>query len=265
METLKILIVEDQALVAIGIQEQLAEFGYHNVALAKDSFEAIYVFKTQKPDLVLMDIDLQGSQMDGIEIANIFNEMRRVPLIYLSAHTDEKTRQRAKKTNPSSFLVKPCTDQQLEIAIEIAIETFSADRLFEDDTFFVKNEGNYAKKLLPNQVVFHRPQGYLELVPIDDLVYCEADGDTTKVFLKDYKQNERREDVPSFVAMRNIGFYAKRLLRDFNFFRVSDKIVLNLSYLKGYRHHDRDLQLTNGRSLSAAKRGGKALKDSLGD
>jgi CheY-like chemotaxis protein len=265
MGTLKILIVEDEVLSAMGFQERLLEFGYANVALAKDSFEAIYAFKTQKPDLVLMDITLEGSQMDGIEIVEVFNEMRRVPIIYISSNTDDKTIDRAKKTHPSSYLVKPCTDKQMEIAIDLAIETFSSDRLFEDDAIFVKNETNYTKKLLPKQVVFHRPNGYLELVPIDDLVYCEADGDTTKVFLKDYKQNDKREDIPTLIAMRNIGFYAKRLLNDFNFFRVSDKIVLNLDYLRGYYHNQRELKLTNGRSLPAAKRGGKALKDSLGD
>jgi two-component system, LytTR family, response regulator LytT len=263
MEMLKILIVEDEVLSAMGFQEQLLEFGYANVILAKDSFEAIYAFKNEKPDLVLMDITLEGSPMDGVQIAEVFNELRRVPIIYISSNTDNSTIQRAKKTNPASYLVKPCTDKQMEIAIDMAIDTFSDHSPFEEDAIFVKTEATYSKKMLPDRVVFHKPHGILEIVPVEEIVYCEADEDTTKVFLKGYKKDEKNENYRTFVAMRNLGFYAKRLTTDFSFFRVSDKILLNMMYLKSYYHNERDLKLTNGDSLSAARNGGKVLRGVL--
>ncbi len=263
MSVLKILIVEDEILSAMGFQEQLLEFGYPNVLLAKDSFEAIHAFKTHKPDLVLMDVTLEGSPIDGIGIAEVFNDLRLVPIIYITSNSDNKTIQRAKKTNPASFLLKPCTDKQLAIAIDMAIDTFSADSPFEGDAVFVKTEATYSKKMLPDRIVFHKPHSVLEIVPVEDIVYCEADEDTTKVFLKGYTKNDKKENYRTFVAMRNLGFYTKKLTTDFSFFRVSNKILINMIYLKSYNHNEGELKLTNGDVLPTARRGGKALKDVL--
>lgn len=263
MEVLKILIVEDEAIAAMGLQELLIEFGYPNVMIVNNAGDALAFFKKNTPDLVLLDINLEGSEIDGISLAEQFNGISRVPIIFLSAYNNSQYLQRAKQVKPSSYLLKPYTEQQLSIALDMAIGTFSSESMLENDYLFVKEETNYSKKLMSNRVVFHRPHGVLELVTPNDIIYCLSDGDTTKVFLKDYKQDEKKTDIPTFVAIRNLGFYDKRLIRDFDFFRVHDSLLLNLNYLKSYSHNDRELKLTNGKTLSAARRKGQSLKDYL--
>jgi CheY-like chemotaxis protein len=263
METLKILIVEDEAIPAMRLQELLFEFGYHDTIIANNAEDALAYFAKDKPDMVLLDINLEGSEIDGIDLAEQYNELNRVPIIFLTAYDDDKMLQRAKVVKPSSYLLKPYTNKQLEIAMDLAIDTFSGESMLENDNIFVKEHTSYSKKLLSNRVVFHKMHGVLELVMPNDIVYCAAHGDMTRVFLKDYKQDEKQDDIPTFTAMRKLGFYDKRLIRDFDFFRVHDSLLLNLNYLKSYCHNDRDLRLTNGRSLSAARRKGQSLKDFL--
>jgi CheY-like chemotaxis protein len=265
MDNLKILIVEDERLTAMDIQEQLLEFGYADTFIAGDSSTAIQLFTSQAIDFILMDIQLNGSSIDGIALVEIFNNIRKVPVIYLTSHDEEATIQRAKKTKPINYLLKDYIKQQLNIAIDIAIDAFLAENDMERNSAFIKTDKSYSKKLLTNKISFHKLNGILEIVAVEDIVYCEADGTITKVFLKGYKQNERNIDIPTFTAMRNLGFYATRLENDASFFRVKSDILLNLTYLKTYNHGERTLLLTNNRSLLASREGGKKLNSYLTD
>ena len=265
MDNLKILIVEDERLTAMDIQEQLLEFGYADTFIAGDSDTAIRLFTSESIDFVLMDIQLEGSSIDGITIAEIFNNIRKVPIIYLTSNGEESTITRAKKTKPINFLLKNCTKQQLNIAIDIAIDAFLAENVMGKNNAFTQTEESYSKKILTNKISFHKLNGILEIVPVEDIVYCEADGTVTKVFLKGYKQEGGNRDIPTFTAMRNLGFYATRLENDASFFRVKSDILLNLTYLKTYNHGERILLLTNNTSLVASREGGKKLNNYLTD
>ena len=265
MENLKILIVEDERLTAMDIQEQLLEFGYTDTFIAGDSDTALRLFTSESIDFVLMDIQLNGSTMDGIAIAEIFNNIRKVPIIYLTSRDEEATTQRAKKTKPANYFLKPCSKQQLYIAIDMAIDAFLAENVMGKNSAFIKTDESYSKKILTNKISFHKLNGILEIVPVEDIVYCEADGTVTKVFLKGYKQEGRNRDIPTFTAMRNLGFYATRLENDASFFRVKSDILLNITYLKTYNHGERTLLLTNNRSLLASREGGKKLNNYLTD
>jgi two-component system, response regulator PdtaR len=259
MSILKIMIVEDEHITAMGIQEQLLDFGYVAPFIASSSDEAVSLFKKNKPDLVLMDIMLAGSRMDGIELAAAFNNIAKVPIIYLTAYSSSNIFQRAKKTEPASYLIKPCSAKQLEVAIDLAIDTFSSRTDDENDYMYVKNEMAYSKRILPSRAVFHRSKGLLEIVPIDKVVYCLSDGDVTRVFVK----NEAPDNLVSFTAGHILGFYNKRLNENLGFVRISDQILLNVAYIKTYLHSTHEIKLTNGQSMTASRRGGKCLKDYL--
>jgi DNA-binding LytR/AlgR family response regulator len=210
-----------------------------------------------------MDIRLEGSNVDGINLAEQFNEIRRVPIIFTSAFDDKETVQRAKQVKPANYLGKPYTNKQLSIALDLAIEVFSEETMFENDEVISKENTSFSKKLMSNRIVFHKKDAVLELVAPNDIVYCLAAGDMTKVFLKDYKQNEKKEDVQSLTAYRSIGFYEKRLIRDFDFFRVHHGLLVNLNYVKTYNHGTRELLLINGRELKGARQKAQALRDFL--
>ncbi|MCS6815044.1 MAG: ATP-binding protein [Cyanobacteria bacterium] len=116
----KILVVEDEAIVAKAITSQLRQLGYVVADTASSGVAAIAKFAETQPDLVLMDVVLKGD-MDGVETAAQIREQRDVPIVYLTAYADDNTLQRAKVTNPFGYIVKPFTSNDLRVAIEIAL------------------------------------------------------------------------------------------------------------------------------------------------
>lgn len=133
MANVNILIVEDERITAEDIKKALNSVGFNVPAIVTSGEEAIQVCEELKPDLVLMDIKLEG-EMDGIQAAEKIRSKLGIPIIYLTAYSDEKIVQRAKITEPSGFILKqpygflrkPFEESELNTAIEI---TLYRDRL----------------------------------------------------------------------------------------------------------------------------------------
>lgn len=120
MSPIKILVVEDEIIVAEDIAGRLKKMGYAVTATVPSGEEAIAKVAENQPDLVLMDIVLKGD-MDGITAAEKIRINTNVPTVFLTAYADEKTLQRAKLTDPFGYLVKPFQQQDLRVTIEIAL------------------------------------------------------------------------------------------------------------------------------------------------
>ncbi|WP_406657818.1 response regulator [Methanolobus sp. ZRKC2] len=116
----KIMIVEDEKIVAMDIKDSLENFGYNVPCMASTGKDAIELANIHNPDLILMDIVLKGD-MDGIQAAEIIHNHCDVPVIYLTAYSDEKTISRAKLTSPFGHILKPFEDRELRTNIEIAL------------------------------------------------------------------------------------------------------------------------------------------------
>lgn len=127
----KILIVEDENTVALYIKASLLEAGYGFVAIVGSGEEAIESTAIYQPDLILMDIRLRGS-IDGIETARQIGEQSDVPIVFLTAHMDRDTLNRAKATDPFGYLVKPFDNQNLIITIEIALARFNTEEAIRE-------------------------------------------------------------------------------------------------------------------------------------
>lgn len=123
----KILVVEDEAITAMDIKNRLENLGFEVVGTASRGKEAIKKAGEFKPDLILMDIILKGN-MDGIEAVEKINTICDVPVVYLTAHSDEKTLKRAKLTEPYGFVTKPVNQDGLGGAIETAIYKHDLDK-----------------------------------------------------------------------------------------------------------------------------------------
>jgi CheY-like chemotaxis protein len=115
--TRRILIVEDEALIAFDLQRQLTRLGYTVVGLAASGTKAITAAYQLQPDLVLMDVRLQG-EMDGIETARHIQAESPIPIIYLTAYVDEATQERAQTTSSWGFLRKPFHVRDLQAILE---------------------------------------------------------------------------------------------------------------------------------------------------
>ena len=120
MEGAQILVVEDEAVVAMDIQSKLKDLGYSVIALIRSGEEAVQTAREMRPDLILMDIYLQGD-MDGISAAACIQECNPTPVVYTTAHGDEATLERAKMTEPLDYIIKPFDEQDLRAAIEVAL------------------------------------------------------------------------------------------------------------------------------------------------
>ncbi|MGD9344406.1 MAG: HD domain-containing phosphohydrolase [Candidatus Aminicenantes bacterium] len=126
MEKTKILVVEDESIVARDIRNMLLGLGYDVTAVISDAKEAVKTTQKEGPHLVLMDIMLQGD-ISGVEAADqIYSELN-IPVVYLTAYADETTLQRAKETAPFGYLLKPFEERELKSTIEIALYKFGME------------------------------------------------------------------------------------------------------------------------------------------
>jgi CheY-like chemotaxis protein len=127
----RILIVEDEAIVACDLQSRLESFGYEVVGIAASGEQAVSLAADTSPDLVLMDIQLRG-RCDGIQVAETLRAEHGVGIIFLSAHSTEDMLTRAKLTEPLAYLLKPYQERELEIAINVALYKRQAERVREE-------------------------------------------------------------------------------------------------------------------------------------
>ncbi|MGI0483879.1 response regulator [Pantanalinema rosaneae CENA516] len=120
IEPVQILIVEDELLIAHNLARMLKKLGYVVVDIVSSGEKAIQVAAEKQPDLILMDIVIKG-QINGVEAAQIIRSQYQIPIVYVTAYTDERTVQRAKETGAYGFVVKPFKKEQLHGTIQVAI------------------------------------------------------------------------------------------------------------------------------------------------
>jgi CheY-like chemotaxis protein len=120
MTDARIFFVEDDEIVAKVIDWRLNKLGYSVCGSAKNGVDAIALINEKEPDLVLLDIELKGS-MDGVELGELLSSQTKIPFIYLTAHTDDSILKRAKNTGSKGYVQKPFSDDDLRVAIEMAL------------------------------------------------------------------------------------------------------------------------------------------------
>src|SRR6266542_2526152 len=122
MDQLKVLIVEDELIVAEDVKYHLVKMGYTVTGIASTYDNAVQLIGFTNPDLILLDIMIKGPK-SGIDVGRYLNENQcNIPFIYLTSLSDKKTVEQAKETHPNAYLLKPFRAENLFAAIEIAIE-----------------------------------------------------------------------------------------------------------------------------------------------
>lgn len=171
MEKARVLIVEDQAITAKSIEAMVADHGMEVIAVCKTGEEAIHAADKVIPDIVIMDIKLQG-RMTGIETAQALQEIDTIPIIYLSDYTDKVTVRKAKQTHPANYLSKPFTESDLLRAIDIAVANANAAKSVRDtnDEFvFLKTGQQMYSKVHYNEIVYvEADRAYCKIRTTDD-------------------------------------------------------------------------------------------------
>lgn len=174
MSKINILVVEDESIVAKDIQNSLKKLGYNVPAVVASGEDAVDAAGEHKPDLVLMDIMLQGD-ISGIEAANQIKTRFDIPVIYLTAYADESTLSKAKITEPYGYIIKPFKEIDLHTSIEMALYKHSKESE-------VKKERDLYSSIITDKnaqdSIFVKSNSRLVKVKTNELYYVEA--------LKDY-------------------------------------------------------------------------------
>ena len=235
MSKISILIIEDDPDIASDLEFSLEENGYIVTGIAANLQDAFGLFYAQNPDMVIADIML-GDKDDGITFVERINEnpIRRKPVIFLTGMNDKATFEKAKKTGPFSYLLKPFNILELQYAIELSIEklagatmTFSSQSnssISINESFFIKKGNNIIK------------------IHYSDILYISVEHKYCDIFTSDNKYS--------------IQLALKDLLDELpqHFIQVHRNYVTNLEYMEKYNIKDNLLYLKNNRHIPVSKR-----------
>jgi DNA-binding LytR/AlgR family response regulator len=174
---LKIIVVEDEMLIGAKIAMFLTELGYEVTGILPRAEEALAHTLENKPDLALLDVQLK-SEMDGIALAEELQTRHGIPVIFLTANSDDATFQRAKSARPFAFLAKPFRKTELQRALELAISRMEEEanpnttppKTAEDNTFLLDDR------------IFVRYKDRMVKIVFDDILYVEADRNYCRIF-----------------------------------------------------------------------------------
>lgn len=199
----RVLIVEDDPLIAEDISESLKEIGYVIAGIAYDSEEALTLVRSTSPNIAILDINLE-SEKDGIEIGEYIQKNIQIPFIYLTSYSDKSTLERAKKTRPMAYIVKPFDERDLYTALEIALFNFES----ASDSEVISLE-NLNKKMLANftpkeyDIILQIMEGYANK-QLADANFVSLN--TVKTHLKNiYEKLEVNSRTQVIVRMRELS------------------------------------------------------------
>ncbi len=221
MSKINILVVEDESIVAKDIQNSLKKLGYNVPAVVASGEAAVDAAGEHKPDLVLMDIMLQGD-ISGIEAANQIKSQLDIPVIYLTAYADESTLSKAKVTEPYGYIIKPFKEIDLHTSIEMALYKHAKESE-------VKKERDLYSSIITDKntqdSIFVKSNSRLVKVKTADLFYVEA--------LKDYVILHTR-DAKYTVHSTMKDIYKKLPANDF--LRVHRSYIVRLDKITAIEH-----------------------------
>jgi DNA-binding LytR/AlgR family response regulator len=212
---LKILIVEDELIIAEDMTNMLERIGYEIVGSAMDYDEAIEILEHEKPDLILLDVNLNGKK-DGIDLAEEINKRFYIPFIFTTSHTDGVTIERAKKTQPINYLVKPFKQAQLYTAIEIAMLNLAKK---EDNSKAETTEEAENNLVIKDALFIKDKYSYVKL-PLSEILWMKAENNYVEIHTTQKKE----------LIRANLGHFLEKINKK-NFFRTHKSYAVNLDHM----------------------------------
>ncbi|MAY84892.1 MAG: DNA-binding response regulator [Flavobacteriales bacterium] len=217
MSKKKILVVEDEAIVAKDIEVCLKKIGYEVLGTLSKGEKVIPAIEEEQPDLVLMDIMLAGD-MTGIDVSTKIKERFDIPVVFLTAYADEKTISKAKITEPYGYVIKPFKEIDLRTSIEMALYKFKKEK---EKLAGVEGSKINAASPLSKEFIYVKSNSRLVKVQNDNILFVEA--------LKDYVIIHTSEDKYTIHStMKDI----EKKLPEESFMRVHRSYILNLKKIK---------------------------------
>lgn len=208
-KTKSILIVEDDMIIGANISLQLTNLGYEIDGLVSRGEDAILHVKENTPDILLLDINLRGN-LNGIETAKAIQKTQDIPIIYLTANSDDATFEKAKETRPMAFITKPFNKLNLQRTIELVVEQLGETGSIVDQSEIEVLEDR----------IFVRHKGKMEKLLLSDIHYIEADRNYCRI--KTVKGD--------YMLANTLKTMEEKLPRS-SFIRVHRSFIINISKL----------------------------------
>lgn len=197
----KVLIVEDEVIIAENHKDNLLSFGFVHVKIAYSAQEAHILLDTFKPDLILLDVRLK-SKTEGIDFAHALNQTLPIPVIYLTAHSDQAILDAILKTKPAAFLTKPVRKSELFSAVNIALTNF--DDHIQSDGVCIEEGGT--------KIYFQKKE----------FLYGQSNGNYIQLYFKNQSKQLIRMTMDTL----------QRSLNDDHFFRINRSQIVNLEQIE---------------------------------
>jgi DNA-binding LytR/AlgR family response regulator len=220
MSSIKILIVEDEILIAEDIASRLLKMGYHIANITDNVDAAIDCLEKDPVDIVLIDIALQDTKT-GIDLADSINNKFRLPFIFLTSLSDEKTIEKARITKPAAYLLKPFNDNQVRISVEMALFNFYEDG--NTASASIEQSENKEQLLKMPGALFLKKDTHYDKVEFCNILWLEADSNYTFIHTK-------TEKYIYSIVLKN---FEDKLPHD-TFIRVHRSYIVNLSCITGF-------------------------------
>lgn len=227
MEKVKILVVEDEVIVAQSIISMIEKMGYECIGTATRATEGLAIAIDKKPDIALLDINLKGEE-SGIWLAENINEKLQIPYIFLTSFGDKKTIDEAKSTMPYGYLLKPVEAQNIYAAIEMALARFSLESNSSKHKGIASNiseineeNGLIKVPLLIKDALFIKDEYQYVKITLSDIEYIKSDGNYVEIYINGKKK----------VLKNTLKHMESRLPAD-NFFQVHRSYIVNVQKIQ---------------------------------
>jgi DNA-binding LytR/AlgR family response regulator len=218
-EKTKILIVEDEMIIAANISLQLTTLGYEVTGIIPRGEDALLHIKDNTPDILLLDINLKG-KLDGIETAEAMQKTYNIPVIYLTANVDDANFNRAKRTHPYGFISKPFKKLDLQRTLELTISQLKSKSPELDHS---KNQEQ--QSIIQSDSIFVRHNNTMVKVDIKDILYIEAERNYCRIYSK----------TKAHLLVMTLKDMAEKLPSK-HFLRVHRSFIVNLSQINEIAH-----------------------------
>lgn len=219
MDAVKVLIVEDEPLIAEGLKIMLEQMGYLVPAVFASGKDVLDNFTPGFADIVIMDINLKGA-MNGIETSACLHAITQAPIIYVTDNMDERLRKQAIfGNNTVQYVTKPFTKTDIAIAIDFALNAIKKSELLQQQM----GEPSY----LANDCIFVRDGLQFRKLQVSDIIYLKAEGSYCKLVFRNDKNGLRE-----ILFSENLSFLEDKLKFVKTLYRVHRSYIVNINYLK---------------------------------
>lgn len=235
MNKIKILLVEDDMIIAADVSMQLQQLGYEVMDILSEGEEVLPLLEQGLPDIIIMDIHLKG-QIDGVQTAQMVYDKYQLPIIFLTANSDEHTFNRAKATKPYAFIAKPFKRRDLIRAIELVISRLAASEQGEE-ALLKPSDQQIEEVPLPfilSDRIFVRHHHQMIKIYLKEILFVQAERNYCKI------QTSQREYLMSIPLKR---IEEKLPLEDF--VRTHRSFLVNVEKIDTLSEHFDSLMIKN--------------------